>query len=148
MIEARFDDLVPGAERSFRLVEPVGVLEAGRPSGGAGGPGRAPAPRPAGAGGGARPRGRGGGGHTYQVNHTIRLRATIAGDDRGFYRDLCIAQRGGYAAYLDLGRDRRLSASPQLFFRVEGVRITTRPMKGTAPRGRWLAEDGVIAGAP
>src|SRR3990170_5817200 len=32
MIEVRFDDLVPGAERSFRLVEPVGVLEARRPS--------------------------------------------------------------------------------------------------------------------
>src|SRR3990172_12702895 len=32
MSEVRFDDLVPGAERSFRLVEPVGVLEARRPS--------------------------------------------------------------------------------------------------------------------
>ena len=32
MIEARFDDLVAGAERAFRLVEPVGVVEARRPS--------------------------------------------------------------------------------------------------------------------
>ena len=32
MIEARFDDLVAGAERAFRLVEPVGVIEARRPS--------------------------------------------------------------------------------------------------------------------
>ena len=31
MIEARFDDLVAGAERAFRLVEPVGVIEAQRP---------------------------------------------------------------------------------------------------------------------
>ena len=38
-----------------------------------------------------------------------------------------------------------LSASPELFFRVDGGRITTRPMKGTAPRGRWLAEDEEIA---
>ena len=30
MIEARFDDLLPGAERSFRLAEPVGVIEARR----------------------------------------------------------------------------------------------------------------------
>ena len=30
MIEARFDDLVAGAERAFRLVEPVGVIEARR----------------------------------------------------------------------------------------------------------------------
>ena len=34
-----------------------------------------------------------------------------------------------------------LSASPELFFRIEGDRITTRPMKGTTPRGRWLEED-------
>jgi len=80
-------------------------------------------------------------GETYQVNHTLRLRARIAGDPRGLYRDLALAQRGAFAAYLDLGRYRVLSASPELFFRVDGDRVTTRPMKGTAPRGRWLAED-------
>jgi para-aminobenzoate synthetase / 4-amino-4-deoxychorismate lyase len=84
-------------------------------------------------------------GHTYQVNHTIRLRAMIQGDERGFYRDLCLAQRGGYAAFLDLGRFRVLSASPELFFRIDGERITTKPMKGTARRGRWPAEDEEIA---
>ena len=36
MIEARFDDLVPGAERAFRMVEPVGVLEARTAGRGAG----------------------------------------------------------------------------------------------------------------
>jgi para-aminobenzoate synthetase/4-amino-4-deoxychorismate lyase len=81
------------------------------------------------------------------VNHTIRLRATVAGDERGFYRDLCLAQRGGYGAYLDLGRYRVLSASPELFFRIDDHRLTTRPMKGTAPRGRWLAEDEAVAAA-
>jgi para-aminobenzoate synthetase/4-amino-4-deoxychorismate lyase len=80
-------------------------------------------------------------GDTYQVNYTIRLRAQIAGSERGLYRDLCLAQRGGYAAYINTGRSRVLSASPELFFRIEGDRITTRPMKGTAPRGRWLEED-------
>ncbi len=80
-------------------------------------------------------------GDTYQVNHTFRLRASIARDDRDLYRDLCLAQRGGYAAYLDTGRHHVLSASPELFFRIEGGRIVTRPMKGTAPRGRWLEED-------
>ena len=84
-------------------------------------------------------------GETYQVNHTIRLRARISGDERGLYRDLCLAQRGGYGAYLNTGRHRVLSASPELFFRIDGGRITTRPMKGTAPRGRWLQEDEAIA---
>jgi para-aminobenzoate synthetase/4-amino-4-deoxychorismate lyase len=38
-----------------------------------------------------------------------------------------------------------VSASPELFFRIDGERIRTRPMKGTAPRGRWLAEDEAVA---
>jgi para-aminobenzoate synthetase/4-amino-4-deoxychorismate lyase len=84
-------------------------------------------------------------GHTYQVNHTIRLRTRLEGDERDLYRDLCLAQRGGYGAFLDLGRYRILSASPELFFRIDGDRIVTRPMKGTARRGRWLAEDEAIA---
>jgi para-aminobenzoate synthetase/4-amino-4-deoxychorismate lyase len=219
MIEARFDDLVPGSERSFRLVEPVGVLEARRPAEVPGAIGSAEAaaarglwvagfvayeaapgldpelsvrvrppddpfaaiplawfamferreaipplepPRSEPASVGASPWrpsiGRGtydaaidrireliAAGHTYQVNYTLRLRAQIAGEARGFYRDLCLAQRGGYAAFLDLGRYRILSASPELFFRIDGGRIVTRPMKGTAPRGRWLAEDEEIA---
>ena len=84
-------------------------------------------------------------GETYQVNHTIRLHAQIRGDERGLYRDLAVAQRGGYAAYLNIGRYRVMSASPELFLRIDGTRVTTRPMKGTAPRGRWLEEDEQVA---
>jgi para-aminobenzoate synthetase/4-amino-4-deoxychorismate lyase len=83
-------------------------------------------------------------GDTYQVNHTLRLRSTVRGDERGLYRDLCFAQRGAHAAYVNAGRYRILSASPELFFRLDGDRLTTRPMKGTAPRGRFLAEDEAI----
>ena len=83
-------------------------------------------------------------GDTYQVNHTLRLHSTVDGDERGLYRDLCYAQRGAHAAYLNAGRYRILSASPELFFRLNGDRLTTRPMKGTAPRGRFLAEDEEI----
>ncbi len=85
-------------------------------------------------------------GDTYQVNHTLRLRSTVAGDERGLYRDLCFSQRGAYGAYLNAGRYRVCSASPELFFELDGGRLTTRPMKGTAPRGRWPAEDEAIAG--
>ena len=83
-------------------------------------------------------------GETYQVNHTLRLRARIEGDERALYRDLALAQRGAVSAFLNAGRFRILSASPELFFRLEDGRITTRPMKGTAARGRWLAEDEAI----
>lgn len=86
-----------------------------------------------------------GAGDTYQVNHTLRLRSRVEGDERGLYRDLSYAQRGAYAAYLNLGRYRVLSASPELFLRIDEGRITTKPMKGTARRGRWPAEDEAVA---
>lgn len=80
-------------------------------------------------------------GDTYQVNYTFRLRVDFEGDPRGFYRHLCHNQRTDYSAYLDLGRHHILSASPELFFQLKEGVLTTKPMKGTWPRGRWLAED-------
>ena len=84
-------------------------------------------------------------GDTYQVNFTFRMRAGFNGDDRAFYRDLCQAQRASYCAYLDLGRYRILSASPELFFSLKDGMLTARPMKGTRPRGRWPDEDERLA---
>ena len=80
-------------------------------------------------------------GDTYQVNFTIRLRAAWQGDELSLYRQLCTNQRAAYAGYLNAGRYRVLSASPELFFRIDGRRILLRPMKGTVPRGRWIEED-------
>ncbi|MCI0570843.1 MAG: aminodeoxychorismate synthase component I [Myxococcaceae bacterium] len=80
-------------------------------------------------------------GETYQLNYTLRLRAHLEGDDLGAWTQLCSAQGAAYGAYLRLGRHRILSASPELFFRLEGRHVTTRPMKGTVRRGRWEEED-------
>ncbi|HLM58252.1 MAG TPA: aminodeoxychorismate synthase component I [Pyrinomonadaceae bacterium] len=80
-------------------------------------------------------------GYTYQVNYTLRLRARLRGDDFALYERLLAAQRTRYGAYVNAGRFRVLSASPELFFERTGNRIRTRPMKGTAGRGRWLEED-------
>src|SRR5690606_14885547 len=50
-------------------------------------------------------------------------------------------QRVAYGALLHLDKLDILSLSPELFFRREGDRLVTRPMKGTVHRGRTLAED-------
>jgi para-aminobenzoate synthetase/4-amino-4-deoxychorismate lyase len=50
-------------------------------------------------------------------------------------------QRTPYSAYIRTGGRAILSFSPELFFHLDGQRITTQPMKGTAPRGRTLRED-------
>jgi para-aminobenzoate synthetase/4-amino-4-deoxychorismate lyase len=85
-------------------------------------------------------------GDTYQVNYTFRLRARFEGDDFAFYERLRAAQRTRFGAYVNAGRFRVLSASPELFFRRSGRRVETRPMKGTATRGRWREEDAAAAG--
>ncbi|MBS14591.1 MAG: aminodeoxychorismate synthase, component I [Gemmatimonadetes bacterium] len=80
-------------------------------------------------------------GDTYQVNHSFRMLADFAGDPWALYRALCRSQRADYCAFIDTGRHQILSASPELFFKLQDGRLTTRPMKGTHPRGRYPAED-------
>jgi para-aminobenzoate synthetase/4-amino-4-deoxychorismate lyase len=80
-------------------------------------------------------------GETYQLNLTTRLRRGFTGDPERLYADLAQAQRARYCAYLDLGRHVVASASPELFLHWRGEQVTTRPMKGTAPRGRHPVED-------
>ena len=84
-------------------------------------------------------------GDTYQVNFTFPLAAEFTGDARSWFRNLCRAQGAEYCAYFDLGRYKILSVSPELFFELEGKKVTTRPMKGTIGRGRWLEEDKQMA---
>jgi para-aminobenzoate synthetase / 4-amino-4-deoxychorismate lyase len=79
-------------------------------------------------------------GRTYQVNYTYRLRAPFGGDPWTFFLHLARKQ-SSYAAYLDLGRWVICSASPELFFQLDSETVLSRPMKGTAPRGKMLPED-------
>ena len=83
-------------------------------------------------------------GDTYQVNYTNRLHATFKGNDYAFFQQLERNQQASYAAYLNIGRYRILSASPELFFRVNQNRMITKPMKGTARRGKTTSEDQMI----
>lgn len=83
-------------------------------------------------------------GYTYQVNHTVRMEADFNGDAMALYRALQSQQQGAYGAYADLGRFAVACASPELFFRIDGRTVSTRPMKGTSRRGRFPAEDAQI----
>jgi para-aminobenzoate synthetase component 1 len=50
-----------------------------------------------------------------------------------------------FAATLCLGDHAILSASPELFLRVRGEQVETRPIKGTRPRGTTPLEDAALA---
>ena len=80
-------------------------------------------------------------GDCYQVNHTFPLQGVFQGNLQELYALIGAAQRAPFSAYLDTGRFKILSASPELFFSLKDNVITTRPMKGTASRGRWVEED-------
>ena len=80
-------------------------------------------------------------GETYQVNFTTRQRFRLTGDPATLYRRICRNQRAPYSAWIDNGSHLILSASPELFFSLEGNRLTMRPMKGTAPRLPQAAAD-------
>ena len=84
-------------------------------------------------------------GDTYQVNYSFPLISRFSGDSLAWYNQLGQAQRARYCAYLDLGRYKMLSLSPELFFERRGDHVTTRPMKGTVQRGRTEVEDEELA---
>jgi para-aminobenzoate synthetase / 4-amino-4-deoxychorismate lyase len=85
-------------------------------------------------------------GHTYQVNYSFPLRSSFSGDPQAWFSRLRSGQQGArYSAYVDLGRYKILSLSPELFFERCGDRVVTRPMKGTVQRGGTAAEDDELA---
>jgi para-aminobenzoate synthetase/4-amino-4-deoxychorismate lyase len=80
-------------------------------------------------------------GDVYQVNLTFPLGGAWRGNPLAIYHALRGDARAGYGAVLWDGSHWTLSASPELFFGVDGRDATVRPMKGTAPRGRTPDED-------
>ncbi len=82
-------------------------------------------------------------GDTYQVNLTFKADFTLDGDAVALYRDLMRKQPVAYGALIATAEHTILSRSPELFVANRAGALSARPMKGTMPRGRTLAEDEV-----
>ena len=80
-------------------------------------------------------------GDIYQLNLTFKARFRLDGSPLTFYRDMRRRQRVAYAGIVDTGAVTVLSASPELFIEQQGRVVSTRPMKGTAPRAGTLEAD-------
>jgi para-aminobenzoate synthetase component 1 len=87
-------------------------------------------------------------GDIFQVNLARRCRVSAAGGPIGIYERLCEVNPATYAAYIPIGRcagdlwpTAIVSSSPELFLRVRDGEVTTRPIKGTRPRGSTARED-------
>jgi anthranilate/para-aminobenzoate synthase component I len=81
-------------------------------------------------------------GDVYQVNLTQRFQARTAASPSTHYQRLRAISPATHAAFLSWARTAVMTCSSELFLASEpGGRVVTRPIKGTAPRGRSCAED-------
>lgn len=83
-------------------------------------------------------------GNTYQVNLTFPLQSSFTGSVEACYDQLYHAQSSNYCGYIKTDRFSIVSASPELFFEIQGNRIMTRPMKGTMSRGTTPENDNLM----
>ncbi|MFN2528973.1 MAG: chorismate-binding protein [Candidatus Baltobacteraceae bacterium] len=75
-------------------------------------------------------------GDVYQVNYTVPFDFAFKGDPYALFCELLARSAVSHAAYIEDGNLTLLSLSPELFLEIDGRRITTKPMKGTAPLDR------------
>jgi len=83
-------------------------------------------------------------GDIFQANLSQRFQSELPEGLTPFmlYRRLRMLSAAPFAAFLGLGGDGLLSASPERFLALGGdARVEARPIKGTRPRGRTPAED-------
>ncbi|MDQ5910050.1 MAG: para-aminobenzoate synthetase / 4-amino-4-deoxychorismate lyase [Pseudomonadota bacterium] len=80
-------------------------------------------------------------GDAYQVNFTYRLHAETDVDPWNLFLQIAGDATAPFAAFIDTGEWAICSASPELFLRLDGRHIESRPMKGTAARGMWFEDD-------
>lgn len=95
-------------------------------------------------------------GETYQANYTLPFECACScahpregasaawSADQLWFAELARSQGAGFCAWLNLGRHRALSLSPELFFSTHDGVALARPMKGTAPRGATRDEDDAL----
>ncbi len=80
-------------------------------------------------------------GDIFQVNLSQRFHARVASTPLDLYHRLRAINPAPMGGFLQFGDGAVVSASPELFLRVRGRNVETRPIKGTRPRGRDSVED-------
>ncbi|MCU7840450.1 MAG: aminodeoxychorismate synthase component I [Candidatus Thiodiazotropha sp. (ex Lucinoma annulata)] len=86
-------------------------------------------------------------GDCYQVNFAQRFAVAAEGDPWEAYKGLRQLNAAPFAAYLSTPYCQVMSTSPERFLQVRGGGVETKPIKGTAPRGKDPIEDLMLADA-
>lgn len=83
-------------------------------------------------------------GDVYQVNFTQRFSCSLPDRPWDLWRRLSQVNPAPFSAWLHHREIQVVSASPERFLRVEGGRVSTRPIKGTRPRGTTPEQDQAL----
>jgi anthranilate synthase component 1 len=80
-------------------------------------------------------------GEIFQVVLSRRTDFRVRGDPLEMYRGLRQLNPSPYLFYLDFGQLQLLGSSPEMLVRLEGAKLTSRPLAGTRPRSADPEED-------
>ena len=83
-------------------------------------------------------------GDIYQVNLAQRLSVPAPCSAWDFFRRLNAVSPAPFSGYVDCGDLQLASSSPELFLRLSGSHIQTRPIKGTRPRSADPTRDAQL----
>lgn len=83
-------------------------------------------------------------GHIYQVNLSQRLAGDWPHSGWDLFHNLHEVSPAPFSAYFDCGHFQICSSSPELFLRLSGSSIQTRPIKGTRPRSSDSVRDAQL----
>ena len=84
-------------------------------------------------------------GDTYQINYTWPMFFQSFGAPLALYAVLRKRQPVQHGAFIQLEDRNVLSLSPESFLERRGPKLTSKPMKGTAPRGDDAVQDNALA---
>src|SRR5262249_32817407 len=84
-------------------------------------------------------------GDIFQVVLSQRLQTETRARAFDVYRALRVVNPSPFLFYLKAGPVCLVGSSPEIMARVEGERLTIRPLAGTRPRGRTEEEDDRLA---
>lgn len=80
-------------------------------------------------------------GEIFQVVLSRRLDSRITGDPLEMYSVLRRLNPSPYLFFLDFDQVQLIGSSPEMLVRLEGSKLSTRPLAGTRPRSQNIEED-------
>src|SRR5204862_2518219 len=84
-------------------------------------------------------------GDIYQVNLAQRLALPCEWTGWEVFQRLAAVSPAPFSGFLDCGEFQVASSSPELFLRLSGSHIQTRPIKGTRPRSADPMRDAQLS---